>query len=107
MAAEIVLGHRHIAVAYPGDQPEKAIETDEIEQAEAERRAAATLEEEGAVKSWLKRIEEAREFDKGARKGNAKDRTHCQGQASNDVYDVRRADRRHLRRHPDHLSVRA
>ena len=43
----------------PGDQLVEAIEADELEQAEAERRAAATLEEEGAVKSWLKRIEEA------------------------------------------------
>lgn len=53
----------------PGDQLVQAIEADELEQAEAERRATATLKEEGAVKSWLKRIEEAREFDKEARKG--------------------------------------
>lgn len=73
----------------PGDQLVQAIEADELEQAEAERRAAATLEEEGAVKSWLKRIEEAREFDKEARKGYAKDRTYCQEQANADVFDVR------------------
>ncbi|WP_313642337.1 hypothetical protein [Stenotrophomonas sp.] len=73
----------------PGDQLVEAIEADELEQAEAERRAAATLEEEGAVKSWLKRIEEAREFDKDARKGYAKDRTYCQERANADVYDVR------------------
>ncbi|WP_054657369.1 hypothetical protein [Stenotrophomonas pictorum] len=51
----------------PGDQLVQAMEADEMEQAEAERRATATLEEEGAVKDWLKRIEEAREFDKAAR----------------------------------------
>ncbi|MGE8280206.1 MAG: hypothetical protein ACN6O2_07190 [Stenotrophomonas sp.] len=73
----------------PGDQLVQAIEADELEQAEAERRAAATLEEEGAVKSWLKRIEEAREFDKDARKGYANDRTYCQERANADVYDVR------------------
>lgn len=73
----------------PGDQLAQAIEADEMEQAEAERQAAAALEEEGAVKAWLKRIEEAREFDKGAREGYAKDRTYCQEQANTDVYDVR------------------
>ena len=73
----------------PGDQLVQAIEADDLEQAEAERRAAAALEEEGAVKSWLKRIEEAREFDKEARKGYAKDRTYCQEQANADVFDVR------------------
>ena len=73
----------------PGDQLVQAIEADEMEQAEAERRAAAALEEEGAVRAWLKRIEEAREFDKAARQGYAKDRTYCQEQANADVFDVR------------------
>ena len=73
----------------PGGQLVQAIEADEMEQAEAERHAVATLEEEGAVKDWLKRIEEAREFDKEARKGYAKDRTYCQEQANADVFDVR------------------
>ncbi|KRG63909.1 hypothetical protein ABB26_10030 [Stenotrophomonas humi] len=73
----------------PGDQLAQAIEADELEQAEAERRAAAQMEEEGAVKAWLKRIEESREFDKAAREGYAKDRTYCQEQANADVFDVR------------------
>ncbi len=73
----------------PGDQLVQAIEADELEQAEAERRAAATLEEEGAVKSWLKRIEEAREFDKEARKGYAVDRLWCQNKALEKIFDVR------------------
>jgi len=73
----------------PGDQLVEAIEADELEQAEAERRAAATLEEEGAVKSWLKRIEEAREFDKEARKGYAADRLWCQNKALEKIFDVR------------------
>lgn len=73
----------------PGDQLVQAIEAEEMEQAEAERRAAAALEEEGAVRAWLKRIEEAREFDKDARKGYALDRRYCQEQANSDVFDVR------------------
>ena len=73
----------------PGDQLAQAIEADELEQAEAARRASVLLEEEGAVKTWLKRIEEAREFDKAAREGYAKDRLYCRDQANADVFDVR------------------
>lgn len=71
------------------DQLLDAIDADAQEQAELARRAQAAMEEEGAVRAWLKRIEEAREFDKDARKGYAKDRKTCQSHDNTDVFDVR------------------
>lgn len=65
-----------------------AIDAEALEQAEAERRAQAALEEEGAVRGWLKRIEDAREFDQHARKTYALDRRYCQATANSDVFDV-------------------
>lgn len=65
-----------------------AIDAEALEEQEAARRAQATLEEEGAVKGWLKRIEDGREFDKHARDLYAKDRRYCQAVANSDVFDV-------------------
>ncbi len=59
-------------------------ETAQQEAAEAQ----AKLAEEADCKKWLKCIKDARDFDKEARKGYAKDRTYCRGQANDDVFDV-------------------
>jgi len=66
-----------------------AIDAEAAHEAEEARRAQAALDEEAAVKDWLKRIEDALDFDKAAREGYAKDRTYCQATANSDVFDVR------------------
>jgi len=65
---------------------------DEIEHTqdpELTQKATVALEEQGAARAWLKRIEDARTFDKPAREGYAADRALCQGTAHKDVFDVR------------------
>lgn len=58
--------------------------------AEQARAAEANriLQEEADVGAWLKRIDEAREFDKAARKGYAIDRRYCEDSVDPEVYDV-------------------
>lgn len=65
-----------------------AIDLEAAEEAERERAAQAALDEENAVRNWLKRIEDARKADKPAREGYAKDRKYCRAKANSDVYDV-------------------
>ncbi len=52
--------------------------------AEAQR----ILQEEANVSAWQKRIDFARDFDKDARKGYARDRRYCRGSSDPQVFDV-------------------
>jgi hypothetical protein len=53
-----------------------------------EAEAQAKLAEAADCKKWLQAIKDARDFDKNARAGYAKDRTYCRGDANCDVFDV-------------------
>ncbi|WOB24756.1 MULTISPECIES: hypothetical protein [Xanthomonas] len=65
-----------------------ALDADAAAAAETEARAQALLQEEADVGAWQKRIDEAREFDKEARKGYAIDRMYCANDIDHQVYDV-------------------
>lgn len=59
--------------------------------AAAQARAAEAqriLQEEANVSAWQKRIDFARDFDKDARKGYARDRRYCRGSSDPQVFDV-------------------
>lgn len=65
-----------------------AIDAEAAIAAETEARAQALLQEEADVSAWQKRIDEARDFDKDARKSYAIDRMYCANQVDHQVYDV-------------------
>ncbi|TGY35246.1 hypothetical protein [Stenotrophomonas maltophilia] len=65
-----------------------ALDADAMAEQERAAEANRILQEEADVAAWLKRIEEAREFDKNARKGYAIDRRYCEDSVDPDVYDV-------------------
>ncbi|KIQ21555.1 hypothetical protein [Xanthomonas campestris] len=65
-----------------------AIDADAAAAAEVAARAQALLQEEADVSAWQKRIDEARDFDKDARKGYAIDRLYCANAVDHEVYDV-------------------
>lgn len=65
-----------------------AIDAEATIAAETEARAQALLQEEADVSAWQKRIDEARDFDKDARKSYAIDRMYCANQVDHQVYDV-------------------
>lgn len=50
--------------------------------------AQRILQEEANVSAWQKRIDFARDFDKDARKGYARDRRYCRGSSDPQVFDV-------------------
>ncbi|MCW0413489.1 hypothetical protein NG831_06500 [Xanthomonas sacchari] len=60
----------------------------EADEQAREQDAQARLDEAADCKRWLKTIKDARDFDKHARAGYAKDRTYCRGEANCDVFDV-------------------
>lgn len=65
-----------------------ALDADALAEQERAAEANRILQEEADVGAWLKRIEEAREFDKAARKGYAIDRRYCEDRVDPEVYDV-------------------
>jgi hypothetical protein len=76
--------------AIPMDSNPLAFGIDQALQEEqaAEQAAQALLAEAADCNKWLKAIKDARDFDKAARAGYAKDRTYCRGDANCDVFDV-------------------
>jgi len=65
-----------------------ALDADELAEQDRAAEAQRILQEEADVSAWLRRIDQAREFDKDARKGYAKDRRYCEDKVDPDVYDV-------------------
>lgn len=65
-----------------------ALDADAMAEQERAAEANRILQEEADVGAWLKRIEEAREFDKAARKGYALDRRYCEDKVDPEVFDV-------------------
>lgn len=65
-----------------------ALDADAMAEQQRAAEANRILEEEADATAWLKRIEEAREFDKAARKGYAIDRRYCEDKVDPEVYDV-------------------
>lgn len=66
------------------DAMDADVAAEQARAAEAQR----ILREEADVSAWHKRIEFAREFDKDARKGYARDRRYCRGSSDPQVFDV-------------------
>ncbi|MFF2048063.1 hypothetical protein ACFVUR_09460 [Stenotrophomonas bentonitica] len=65
-----------------------ALDADAMAEQERAAEAERILKEEADVAAWHKRIEFAREFDKDARKGYARDRRYCRGSSDPQVFDV-------------------
>lgn len=65
-----------------------ALDADALAEQERAAEAQRILQEEADVSAWLKRIDDAREFDKDARKGYARDRRYCENKIDPEVYDV-------------------
>ena len=65
-----------------------ALDADELAEQQRAEEARQILAEEADVCSWQKRIDDARDFDKDARKGYARDRRYCEGSSDPEVYDV-------------------
>ncbi len=63
------------------------LDADELEAQEREAEAARIAQEEADVAAWCKRIDDARDFDKAARKGYARDRLYCQNRVD-PAFDV-------------------
>lgn len=53
------------------------LDADELDAQQREAEAARIAQEEADVAAWCKRIDDARDFDKAARKGYARDRLYC------------------------------
>ena len=65
-----------------------ALDADAAAQQADAAEAQRILQEEADVTAWHKRIEFAREFDKDARKGYARDRRYCRGSSDPQVFTV-------------------